>query len=102
MSFRRRGTIDILLELIRESRLATNKTRLTNKVNLNYVQFKKYATLLEEKGFIMKVSPPTITHKKGKNRLVKFYYIITNKGLKVLDQISQDPLSDLFDIMEEM
>lgn len=101
MSYRR-SPLEIYLDIIRNARMSINQTNLCTKSNINYVPFKKHATFLESKGFIMKIPPPPLTRKRGTNRVVKFHYIITNKGLKVLDQIAQEPLSELFDIMEEI
>jgi len=101
MSYRR-SPFEIYLDLIRNATRSITQTNLCTKSNMAHYAFIKYIKILEEKGFIMKVPPPPITKKRGRKRMVKFHYIITNKGLKVLDQISQEPLSELFDIMEEI
>ena len=108
MAARRRGTFEVMVDILNETKNPINQSKLLRRANINHSPFIKHVNYLENLGFIMKVPPPKITNRAGRSeRSVKVLYQITLKGHNLLRQISQEPLSEFllyrtFDITGEM
>jgi len=75
---RRRSNIEIIAEMLKVGENGAGKTRIMYNANLSYTQIQKYLGFLVGEGFIdkMKMGNPSVT------------YLVTEKGLKLLESIN--------------
>lgn len=78
MVYKRRGRIEILMDILEEASSSVNKTKIVYGANLNFVMAERYLPLLIERELIVKVD--------GKKGVI---YKTTEKGRKVLKDFRQ-------------
>jgi len=75
---RRRGPLQLIFGILRNTGEPIKKTHLYQAVNMNSQLFEKYLSLLSEKELIEKV--PYVTASGHRITRTPYLYVITNKG----------------------
>ncbi len=80
----RRSSMEIMVNVLEESRNGINKTRLVYRTNLNFIVVQKYIDFLTDKGLITTDQRPNLV------------YVTTEKGVRFLDEFTK--LTDIMGI----
>ena len=101
MSERKRDVVAILLEVLEKAAEPIVKTRLIYGCSLNQKTFDPMAVFLEDRGFLERVDPEPVKQRSKWSRKIKFRYRTSERGLRLLRLIRDDPLlRDLFGFYE--